>query len=442
MHCTLRLLSFLLLLVPRTICTQPNFYFPPTTGTAWETTDPTSLGFCPERIDSLYQFLDDHHTKSFILLQDGKIVLERYFGTFTQDSFWYWASAGKSLTAFLVGQAQEAGLLHLDDPTSDYLGAGWTSATPAQEAQITIRHQLSMTTGLDDTGLNDNCLLPGCLTYLADPGTRWAYYNAPYRLLHDVLEAASGQSINQFTNTRLFNAVGMKGLWIDHVMYGKARDMARFGLLTLAKGIWDGDTLLHDQQYQFDMVHSSQNLNKSYGYLWWLNGQENFMLPGLQIVFPGKVIPNAPDDMFAALGKDDQKIHVVPSKGWVVVRQGEAGFPGPGGGAVPIVFDNAMWDYLNKLTCSPTKVNAPDTAGISVRIWPNPTVDSWTISAPAQIEQVELCTLDGRLINVFQGQHSNTLQVNTTGLSAGRYLVRIFSGGKAVVQNAVLLGQY
>ncbi|MBK8965915.1 MAG: hypothetical protein IPM36_04400 [Lewinellaceae bacterium] len=121
----------------------------------------------------------------------------------------------------------------------------------------------------------------------------------------------------------------MKGLWIDHVMYGKARDMARFGLLTLAKGIWDGDTLLHDQQYQFDMVHSSQNLNKSYGYLWWLNGQENFMLPGLQIVFPEKVIPNAPTICLQHLAKTTKKF-TSSFKGWVVVRQGEAGFSRPG----------------------------------------------------------------------------------------------------------------
>ena len=64
------------------------------------------------------------------MLKDGKIAIEKYFGTFTKDSLWYWASAGKTLTAFLVGQAQENGLLSISDSTSKYLGSGWTGLTP------------------------------------------------------------------------------------------------------------------------------------------------------------------------------------------------------------------------------------------------------------------------------------------------------------------------
>ena len=106
------------------------------------------------------------------MLKDGKIAIEKYFGTFTKDSLWYWASAGKTLTAFLVGQAQEDGLLSIGDSTSKYLGVGWPGLTPEQERKITIRHQLTMTTGLDD-GLEDNhCTLDSCLQFLAEPGTR------------------------------------------------------------------------------------------------------------------------------------------------------------------------------------------------------------------------------------------------------------------------------
>ncbi|MGI9158752.1 MAG: serine hydrolase domain-containing protein, partial [Saprospiraceae bacterium] len=288
----MRFAFFFLLLFATKIAAQNNLYFPPTLGNTWAGTPPAALGFCPERVDSLYQFLAQNNTKSFILLQDGKIVLEKYFGTFTQDSFWYWASAGKSLTAFLVGQAQEEGLLDIHAPTSTYLGAGWTSSPPDKELLITPWHQLTMTSGLEDVTPDDNCTDPACLQYKTDAGARWAYHNAPYRLLHEVLEEAAGQSINLFTKTRVFDPTGMKGLWIDHIMYGRARDMARFGLLTLARGVWNGDTLLHDQPYFNDMTHPSQDLNKSYGYLWWLNGQTTFMLPDVPFVFPGKLIPN------------------------------------------------------------------------------------------------------------------------------------------------------
>lgn len=426
------LLSFLLTINTFYLFSQtPPLYFPPLVGTNWQTTPPASLGFCPERIDSLYHYLEATNTKSFILLKDGKIVLERYFGTFTQDSLWYWASAGKSLTAFLVGQAQEEGLFSIDDPSSDYLGDGWTSCTPAQEGAITIRHQISMTSGLDDTPVTtdpdpSDCTDPACLQYLAAAGTRWAYHNGVYHLVHEVIEAASNQSINLFTKTRLFDKVGMKGLWIDHIMYGRARDMARFGLLTLANGVWNGDTLLHDQNYLYNMSHPSQTLNPAYGYLWWLNGQSSYMVPGLQFQIPGKLIPNAPDDMFAALGKNDQKIHVVPSKGWVVVRQGnDAGLPGLAG-LVPIAFDNEMWAYLNMLQCG--SVATSEVGQASLRVWPNPSADVWQVEYPGLISGWILYDAQGRHVRAETGVSEAQIRVDGAGLEPGVYCLKVVAG--------------
>jgi CubicO group peptidase (beta-lactamase class C family) len=415
---------------------NPNLYFPPKTGTAWQTLAPASLGVCPERVDSLYTFLAERNTKSFMLLQDGRIVLEKYFGTYTQDSIWYWASAGKSLTAFLVGQAQEEGLLKITDPSAKYLGAGWTSATPAQEATITVRHQLDMTTGLNDAVPDDNCTTPACLKYLAAPGTRWAYHNAPYRLIHDVVAKASGLNINQFTQSRVFSKVGMKGFWFDHIQYGRARDMARFGLLMLADGIWDGDTLLHDAAYFQAMTQPSQQLNKSYGYLWWLNGQQSFMLPGVQLVIPGQIFSNAPADLYAALGKNDQKIHIVPSKGWVVVRQGDAaGYVGPGGGQVPIVFDNEMWKRINQLICSP--VSAPEVVAGPLRISPNPASEGWRVQLDGPVERAELYDLRGTLLRSVSGDSSAEVWLDGTGLAAGIFTLKVWSAGKVMWGRAV-----
>jgi CubicO group peptidase (beta-lactamase class C family) len=413
---------------------SPALYFPPKVGNTWQTTAPSSLGFCQERIDSLYQFLEDKNTKSFLLLKDGKIVLEKYFGTYVQDSIWYWASAGKSLSAFLVGQAQDEGLLDIQDPTSTYLGNGWTSATPEKEALITIWHQLTMTNGLEDIVPDANCTDPACLIYKADAGTRWAYHNAPYHLIHDVLESASGTTLNLFTKTRLLDQTGMKGLWLNHIFYSKARDMARYGLLALAGGIWDGDTLLHDQQFVYDMSHRSQNLNKSYGYLWWLNGQESFMLPGLQIAFPGKLIPNAPDDMYSALGKNDQKIHVVPSKGWVLVRQGnDAGIIGPGGGSVPIAFDNQLWDYLNQLDCTSVATHEELDNEPVVTVFPNPTQEQWQLKTSSIPERIELYDVLGTRLRILQ----NTATVDATSLGSGIYWLKIWQNGGSVLKSVV-----
>ncbi|MBU6340880.1 MAG: serine hydrolase [Bacteroidetes bacterium] len=408
-----------------------NYYFPPKTGTTWASISPADLGFCPDRIDSLYRFLSDHHTKSFILLKDGKIVLEKYFGTFVQDSIWYWASAGKSLSAFMAGMALESGILELEQPVSKYLGTGWTSCPSDKEALIKVRHQLTMTTGLDD-GLAptpgvpdpDNCTDPACLVYKADAGTRWAYHNAPYRLIHNVLEAASGKTLQQYTKLNVLDRTGMKGIWYDHIMYGRARDMARFGLLVLAGGRWGNDTLLHDQTYFYNMTHRSQELNKSYGYLWWLNGQGSFMLPGLQLVLPGDLFTTAPPDLFAALGKNDQKIHVVPSKGWVVVRQGDAGgYVGPGGSQVPIYFDTDMWKYLNALTCGPSA--ATEAKGEALQVWPNPASDVWNVRCEEAPNRLILRDLNGREMWRMAGGGQTAFEIPAASLGAGMYLLEI-----------------
>ena len=87
-----------------------TLYFPPAGSAEWQTTTPASLGWNTNELNNLYSYLDSEHTKAFIILKDGKMVVEKYFGTFTADSLWYWASAGKTLTAFLTGIAQQDGI--------------------------------------------------------------------------------------------------------------------------------------------------------------------------------------------------------------------------------------------------------------------------------------------------------------------------------------------
>ena len=89
--------------------------------------------------------------------------------------------------------------------------------------------------------------------------------------------------------------------------------MARFGLMALNKGKWNGTQIVNETYFN-QATSTSQNINLSYGYLWWINGEDNYHLPQSQTQFPGSIIPTAPNDMFMALGKNDQKIYVVPSK--------------------------------------------------------------------------------------------------------------------------------
>lgn len=410
-----------------------SIYFPPLLGPTWDTLSPAALGWCPDRMDSLYDFLEAKHTKGFLILKDGRIVLEKYFGTFTQDSIWYWASAGKTLTGFLVGQAQEQGYLSVDDPTSTYLGAGWTSCSAPQEAAISVRNQLTMTTGLDDGTANDDCTDPGCLLYLADPGTRWAYHNAPYTLLKGVIENATGLTDNQWTYQQVGSHIGMYGLWLmldwNNVYFSTPRQMARFGLLLMNRGIWGTDTLLHDQDYFDAMISPSQGLNEGYGYLTWLNGGSSYMLPGLQWVFPGPLVPDAPVDLFAALGKNDQKCHVVPSQGLVMVRMGDAADSSL---LATSAFDNALWAYINALECTTAVHEA--TAVPDPVVFPNPCTDRLVVQGWGNGTRVEVVDGTGRMVRSIALEGVATLDL--TGIAAGAYLLRLLrpDGGFSVAR--------
>jgi len=373
-----------------------SLYFPPLTGSTWDTISPKTLGYCQTNIDRLYDFLEANNTRAFIILKNGKIVLEKYFGTHTQLTPWQWASAGKTITSFMVGMAQQEGFLSLDDTTSTYLGKGWTDCTPKQEEKITIKHQLSMNSGLDDKVLDHFCTIDTCLIYKADAGDRWAYHNGPYTLLDRVIEKATGQTLNNYTTQKLKTPIGMTGSFIpvgyNNVYFSTARSMARFGLLMLNKGKWGENQIMADSIYFKQMVSPSQSLNKSYGYLWWLNGKQSYMLPTSQTVFPGYLNPNAPAEMFVAMGKDGQFLNVIPGQQMVMVRMGEA----PDNLPVPFLLNDNIWKYVNELQCATTAVEKPMNNESMVQIFPNPSSDIIVIKSEKSIETVEILNIQGQ----------------------------------------------
>lgn len=400
-----------------------SLYFPPVVGTTWDTLSPKSLGYCQSNIDSLYAFLDTNNTKAFILLKDGKIVLEKYFGSHTQSTPWQWASAGKSLTAFMVGVAQQEGFLSINDTTSKYLGQGWTVCTQAQEDKITIRHQLTMTTGLDDGVPDHYCTLDSCLIYKADAGTRWAYHNGPYTLLDSVIESATGISLNSYTTQKLKNPIGMSGVFIpvdyNNVFFSNARSMARFGLLMLNKGNWNGNQIMTDTAYFNQMTNTSQMLNKSYGYLWWLNGKPSFMLPSSQIVFSRTLIPNAPADMISAMGKGGQFLNVIPSLNMVWVRMGDE----PANSLVPFLLNDDIWRYVNELDCNSTAVDNQLHSSPVVQLYPNPAQGMVRLKSNLPITKVEICNLQGQVIQSVLAQDTD-LSMPINLLHNGFYFVK------------------
>ena len=293
-----------------------------------------------------------------------------------------------------------------------------------------------MTSGLDDGVADPYCTIDTSLKYLADAGTRWAYHNAPYTLLDQVIEKAAGQTLNQFLAARIGSKTGITGAFYkvdyNNVFISKARSMARFGLLILNRGVWDTATILSDTAYFNQMVNTSQDLNKSYGYLWWLNGKQSYMLPQTQIVFPGFLFPDAPADVIAALGKNGQFINVAPNMGLVFIRMGDA----PGVGEVPFTLNNQIWQYLNRIIDTTTGIKNTHASPAPARIYfdyRNQTIKIET-SLKDNAPVTDVFDMAGKKLI---GPVLNRI-IPVFGIGHGVYIIRLNTGNTQYIQKLIL----
>ncbi len=325
-----------------------SIYFPPDEGT-WERVDPADVGWDAEGLSAALDVAGSRNSSGVLILHDGRIMAERYWqlvepsradsqGRAIEDV----ASAQKSVAAVLVGIAQERDLLQLDDPVSRHLGSGWSNASAQQEQAITIRHLLSMNSGLATD-----------MSFAAEAGTRWLYNTPAYHYVMRVLEAVTGQDRNRLTADWLTDELGMHdSSWTPRpradpaIAMGfstTARDLARFGLMIQAGGRWGDQVIVGDTEYLSDMLSPSQSLNPAYGYLWWLNGQEFRLAANAQARRRnGPLISSAPSDLVAMQGARDRKLYNVPSLGLIVTRLGDAGV------ADGVSFNEAFWEALMK----------------------------------------------------------------------------------------------
>jgi CubicO group peptidase (beta-lactamase class C family) len=323
-----------------------SWYFPPLTGTAWATVRPADAGFDSVALAGALEWAGTQRSTAVVVLWRGRLVAERYWEGWSATTVGPWFSAGKTVTSALVTHLAAEGRLSLDAPVRTLLGPGWSRA-PLSEPQVTVRHLLAMASGLDDS-----------LAFVAPPGGRFHYNNPAYYQLFGVLEQAAGQPVPQLASTLLFSRIGMARTLAlpstdtgepGFVFAGPARDFARFGLLLLQHGRWAGTTVLRDSATLAQGRRWSGTDNQSYGWLWWLNGGGSHRTPGPYLLptRAGPLVPSAPPDLVAALGKDDKKLYLVPSRDLVVVRLGErAPISGSVSPAAVSTFDDAFWARL------------------------------------------------------------------------------------------------
>ena len=286
-------------------------------------------------IERAVAFAREVGTAQLVIARGADLLADEAFSPEPTDVY----AVQKGLVSVMFGMAQDRGLLDLDDPVSDHLGAGWTHLEASDEGRLTVRAVLDMTTGLDAE-----------LRPLGAVGVTWRYDNVSYNYLKTVLEVVTGLPLPELSRAWVFDPLGMGSThWVERSVVrpdGKAitglvstaRDLARFGTMVLRRG--DG---LVPPAYVASLGRPGSEDNPAWGLCWWNNDQAHHRLPRAEAeVRTGPVVPGAPADTITARGAAENRLFVVPSLDLVVARTFA-----PVAGERPDAFDAGFWAALS-----------------------------------------------------------------------------------------------
>jgi CubicO group peptidase (beta-lactamase class C family) len=276
----------------------------------WQIGDPIRLGLNLQALNQHRLLCEETGADACLVVFKGQQIVQEWYSPHYHRPI-YAMSTTKSITGLLVGLLVDDGRIPtLDEPVCMYVAA-WCSG---RRGSVTLRHLLTMTSGLPrmrDSSVgfvDDKDTFVLGLSPTAEPGTQWAYSNEGAQLLSPVLDRAAGEPIQEYARRRLFEPLGMRGTrlhvdarnhaWTYADMETTPRDLARIGVLMLNGGVWRGHRVL-SQAWIDSSTHPSQQLNRTYGLLWWLHDDP-----------PG----------FAGHGHLDTNLHVFPALDLVVVR--------------------------------------------------------------------------------------------------------------------------
>lgn len=311
----------------------------------WTSVSPEEAGLDPAALDAMATAAEAGGSECLVVTRDGALVGE-----------WYWGDAGpgterevfsvtKSITSTLVGIAQDRGLLDVDDRASAYIEA-W-QGTPSED--VTIRNLVSNDSGrFHDVETDylkmamqeaDKTAFSVGLGQQHEPGTTWVYNNAAIQTLDEVLEVATGMPTADFAEEALFEPLGM-GTTMNRDASGNTltfmgaqascRDLARFGLLFLRGGEWDGEQVVSEAWVE-EATSPSQDLNAGYGFLWWLNRTATSDVATGGAAGSDEAGAQAAEGTYAAIGLHNQLVGVYPEDGVVATRLGAGAGPGGSG---------------------------------------------------------------------------------------------------------------
>lgn len=305
-------------------------------------------------VDDLDAFLGSVDTQAFIVIHHDQIIYEHYFNGAARDSMLTSFSVAKSFDSALIGMAIDEGFIRgVDDPITDYLPE--LAVRDARFANITIRDLLLMASGLDFKEMRW-ALFNGddpITTYFPDqrkaalewtsivesPGEHFSYDKYHPQMLGMILERATGMSVTEYTQTRLWDRIGMEfgGSWaldsdggfekMEAGLNARAIDYAKLGRLYLNGGVWNGARVLSAQWVNDSTSFDPTTQNADYYQLSFGPGVYAGGIGYYKYMWYGMQRDGAASDFFAE-GDHGQLIYVSPSRDLIVVRFGtEYGIP-------------------------------------------------------------------------------------------------------------------
>lgn len=329
----------------------------------WQSSSPAKQGMSPEKLAALLQGLKERATDCVFIVRNDRVICEWYSPQFGADKKHSTASLAKALVGGMsLIVALQDGLLHIDDPASEYIKAWKNDPT---RAGITIRHLATHSSGIEDAEAGGMGHLelggwktrfwkhdPDPFTIARDwapmkfkPGSGFEYSNPGMAMLSYAIAAALRNAPQRDIRTLLRDRI-MRPIGVDDSEwscgYGKtftvdglplvanwgggnftARAVARIGRLMLHKGTWDGKPILDSKWV--DLAVSDAGTPEPYrgqgegpcpraGLAWWVNSDG--------------ILSKLPKDAFMGAGAGNQVLLVVPSLQLIAVRFGEQMTPG------------------------------------------------------------------------------------------------------------------
>jgi CubicO group peptidase (beta-lactamase class C family) len=262
---------------------------------------PEEQGVDPLRIAELYYNAAKVKTiYSVLVLKHGRLIGEKYFNIGSVDQQINIHSVTKSFTSALIGIALERGEIEsVDQKMMDFFPELADRITDPRKNEITIRQLLQMRAGYpweESTEELFNLLFSGFhhdtlvgVPLVRDPGTDFEYSNLTSHILGLIVARASGTDLMSYAKEHLFGPLGIEpGFWQQDWdgnflgfsdLHLTARDLARFGLLYMQDGRYNGRQIVPAQWVRESLQAYSRNAWKfrvgknwddnAYGYQWW-----------------------------------------------------------------------------------------------------------------------------------------------------------------------------